>query len=147
MSHILGESDAIEELARVDARFPLLRAEDVILFGAGPILVHLDADVIDFIDFPAADFPTINTGLKFEQTMECIDVFVRSPKFKGLTITEFNPDHVDQDDELVVTFVERLIRALTGMLSPTGQLPGICGPCGIAFEPLRGSDAHDRDAA
>ena len=165
MSHILGEPDAMEELSRVGARFPLLRAEDVTLFGAEPeeltdhenarvaalelqtywaadvrnsptavaasaldqmenradaILVHLDVDVMDFIDFPAADFPTINAGLTFEQTMACIDVFVRSPKFKGLTITEFNPDHVDEHEQLVVTFVERLVRALTGMPSPTG---------------------------
>lgn len=87
---------------------------------ADAILVHFDVDVMDFIDFPAADFPTINAGLTFEETMECIDVFVRSPKWMGLTITEFNPDHVDEHEQLVVAFVERLVRAFEPVLPKTG---------------------------
>jgi arginase len=76
------------------------------------ILVHLDLDVMDFLDFPAADFPTINAGLTYDDTMACVDVFVSSPKWMGLTITEFNPDHVDEDEHLVTQFVERLVELL-----------------------------------
>jgi len=68
---------------------------------------------MDFLDFPAADFPTINAGLTFEDTMACVDVFVSSPKWRGLTVTEFNPDHVDRRNEhLVVQFVARLVEGL-----------------------------------
>jgi arginase len=157
MSHLLGEPGATSQLSRVGPRFPLLRAENVILVGAerdeltehekrrvvelgirtywsdeirqspmasakealaemeqraDAILVHFDVDVIDFLDFPAADFPTINAGLRFEEAMACIDIFVASPKWRGLTIAEFNPDHVDEDEQLVATFVDRLVAAL-----------------------------------
>ena len=72
------------------------------------ISVHFDLDVIDFIDFPAADFPTINAGLTFDAAMRALDVLVASPKCAALTISEFNPDHVDPDHQLVTTFVQRL---------------------------------------
>jgi arginase len=73
------------------------------------ILVHFDLDVIDFIDFPAADFPTINAGITLAAAMTCIGEFARHPKFSALTICEFNPDHVDEEQQLVRKFVEDLI--------------------------------------
>ena len=76
------------------------------------ISVHFDVDVIDFIDFPAADFPTINAGLTFDAAMRAVDVLVASPKCAALTISEFNPDHVDPDHQLVTTFVQRLTETL-----------------------------------
>ena len=78
------------------------------------MLVHFDVDVIDFLDFPAADFPTINAGLRFDEAMACIDTFVASPKWTGLTVTEFNPDHVDLEEQLVAEFVTRLVASLRG---------------------------------
>jgi arginase len=80
------------------------------------ILVHFDVDVIDFTDFPAADFPTINAGLTLAEALECIEVFARHPKFAALTVSEFNPDHVDEEHTLVRAFVARLVDALP---SPT----------------------------
>jgi arginase len=72
------------------------------------ILIHFDVDVVDFIDFPAADFPTINAGLTLTEALECVQQCVRHPKFAALTVCEFNPDHVDEEHELVRTFVEQL---------------------------------------
>jgi arginase len=74
--------------------------------------VHFDVDVIDFIDFPAADFPTINAGLTFDAAMRALDVLVSSPKCAALTVSEFNPDHVDPDHQLVTTFIQRLTETL-----------------------------------
>jgi len=76
------------------------------------VLVHFDVDVVDFIDFPAADFPTINAGLTLTEALECVEVFAHHPKFAALTICEFNPDHVDEGHELVRTFVQGLATAL-----------------------------------
>jgi arginase len=76
------------------------------------ILVHFDVDVIDFTDFPAADFPTINAGLTLTEALECVEVFARHPKFAALTVSEFNPDHVDEQHTLVRAFVARLIDAI-----------------------------------
>jgi len=81
------------------------------------LLVHFDVDVVDFIDFPAADFPTINAGLTLTEALECVEVFAHHPKFAALTICEFNPDHVDEDHKLVRRFVEGLATALAP--SPT----------------------------
>ncbi len=75
-------------------------------------LVHLDVDVIDTVDFPIADFHQLNAGLTFGDAMACLGVFAASPRFAGLTITEVNPDHADEDGTLGVAFAEGLARAL-----------------------------------
>jgi arginase len=104
--------DDVKGRARQSAMEALGRYEH----GVDRILVHFDVDVIDFTDFPAADFPTINAGLTLTEALECIEVFARHPKFTALTVSEFNPDHVDEEHALVRTFVARLIDALP---SPT----------------------------
>jgi arginase len=72
------------------------------------ILIHFDVDVVDFIDFPAADFPTINAGLTLDEALACVEQCVRHPKFAALTVCEFNPDHVDEDQRQVGEFVRGL---------------------------------------
>jgi arginase len=81
---------------------------------AEQFVVHFDVDVIDFVDFPIADVPQFNSGLTFAEAMECLRVFGASPRFGGLVITEFNPDHADEDGSLAATFVEGLTTALAG---------------------------------
>ena len=80
---------------------------------AGRFVVHFDVDVIDFVDFPVADVPQIKAGLTFREVMGCLAVFAASPGFGGLVITEFNPDHADEEGELAATFV----REVAGVLS------------------------------
>jgi arginase len=79
---------------------------------ADRVLVHFDLDVVDFIDFPAADFPTINAGLTLANALACIEQFTHHPGFGALTICEFNPDHVDEEHLLVRQFVEDLVAAM-----------------------------------
>ena len=76
-------------------------------------VVHFDVDVIDFTDMPIADVPQFSQGLAFQDVIACLAVFASSPKFAGLTITEFNPDHVDEEGILAETFITGLSRALT----------------------------------
>jgi arginase len=73
-------------------------------------VVHFDVDVIDFVDFPIADVPQINAGLTFQEAMACLEVFVASPQFAGLSLAEINPDHADEQGILASTFVESLVR-------------------------------------
>jgi arginase len=77
-------------------------------------LVHFDVDVIDFLDFPIADFPQPNAVFTFQEAMACLEVFVSSPKCAGLTISEFNPDHADEDGALAAAFVQGVVSALAG---------------------------------
>ena len=71
-------------------------------------VVHFDVDVIDFVDFPIADVPQHNAGLTFREAIACLEVFASSPHFAGLTITEFNPDHADEEGVLAATFASEV---------------------------------------
>jgi arginase len=85
-------------------------------------VVHFDVDVIDFTDLPIADVPQFSRGLMFQDAMTCLSVFASSPKFGGLTVTEFNPDHTDQEGVLAVTFIENLARSLAGKSLSTSEV-------------------------
>lgn len=88
---------ATEALAQLDAR-------------AEQILVHFDVDVIDRRDFAAADV-LHDHGLSFDEAMLALNVFVSSPKFVGLVVTEFNADR-DSDGSLARRLVEALSKIL-----------------------------------
>ncbi len=77
-------------------------------------VVHFDVDVIDFTDLPIADVPQFSQGLMFRDVMACLATFAYSPKFSGLTVTEFNPDHADEESTLAAIFNESLAQALAG---------------------------------
>ncbi len=81
---------------------------------ADRFVVHFDVDVIDFVDFPVADVPQHNAGLKFDEAITSLGVFAASPAFGGLVITEFNPDHADENGELTARFVRGVAGALAG---------------------------------
>ena len=78
----------------------------------GRFLVHFDIDVIDFVDFPAADVLQPNQGLTFSEAFAALQIFCASPKFGGLIVTEFNPDHDDKDGTLAKKLIEGLAQAL-----------------------------------
>jgi len=89
---------AAEALATLGARAP-------------QILVHFDVDVIDSIDFPAAD--VLHTGgVAFDEAMDVLKIFASSPLFAGLIITEFNSAR-DPDGKLA----RRLVKAVVGILT------------------------------
>lgn len=73
-------------------------------------LVHFDVDVIDFPDFPVADVPHEH-GLGFDEAMNILRIFISSPKFAGLVITEFNPER-DEEGAQAQRFVNSVVRTL-----------------------------------
>ncbi|TDE13079.1 arginase family protein [Jiangella asiatica] len=75
-------------------------------------VVHLDVDVVNFFDLPAADVPQYH-GLTLDQVMTAVAVMVRHPGFAGMTLTEFNPDHGEPDGSTA----RRLAEALAGALA------------------------------
>lgn len=79
----------------------------------GPFLVHLDVDVLDFLDCPLADQPE-DRGLLLDETMASLAVFAGSSRFRGLVITEINPDHADTEGVTLRRFVEGIAGALAG---------------------------------
>jgi arginase len=76
------------------------------------LLVHLDVDVLDFLDMPLAENTRRNVGLKFDQLMASLRVFLAAPNWSTLTICELNPDHGESDGATLRTFAEALAKAL-----------------------------------
>jgi arginase len=74
------------------------------------ILVHFDVDVIDYDDFPVGDVPHYE-GLSFDDAISALEVFITSPKFAALVITEFNVNR-DPDGTLAVRFVDAVVKTL-----------------------------------
>ena len=75
-----------------------------------PLLVHFDVDVIDFDDFPVADVPHYG-GLRFDEALEALEVFVASPNFGALIVTEFNVDR-DPGGAMMQRLVNAVVRVL-----------------------------------
>lgn len=92
---------AEEALARVTA-------------AADRFLVHLDVDVVDFLDLPMADIPQHNAGLTFDEAMTCLAVFAGHQGLAGLVVTELNPDQGAEDGSTADTLVGGLVGALAG---------------------------------
>lgn len=84
---------------------------------ASRFVVHFDVDVVDFTDFPIADVPQFSPGLMFQEALACLAVFAASPKFGGIAITEFNPDHAEAESGTAAAFIEGLAQALAGILT------------------------------
>jgi arginase len=76
-----------------------------------PFLVHLDVDVVDFLDLPVADVPSVGFGLAAADAFAALGVLCASPLFAGLVVTEVNPDHADPAD------LDRLVGGLVGALA------------------------------
>ncbi|MDH5313363.1 MAG: arginase family protein [Actinomycetota bacterium] len=94
---------------------PTGSAEQALEAFAGDVdhlAVHLDVDVIDFVDLPLQENVGRNEGLSFDATMAALGVLLAHPAAASFTICELNPDH-DPDGTQVPRFVEGLVGALT----------------------------------
>lgn len=78
------------------------------------LLIHLDVDVLDFLDMPLAENYRRNKGLRFEQLMAALRTLLQAPNWVTLTIAEVNPDHGEADGSTLRLFAEALAMALAG---------------------------------
>jgi arginase len=78
------------------------------------LLLHLDVDVLDYLDFPLAENTRRNVGLRFDQLMGSLRPLLCAPNWTALTICELNPDHGERDGSTLRIFVEALGDALAG---------------------------------
>jgi arginase len=76
------------------------------------LLVHVDVDVLDFLDFPIAEETRRYPGLRFEQLVAVLRELVAAPNWVALTIGEVNPDH-DPDGSSMRRFSEALADVLS----------------------------------
>ena len=82
----------------------------------GRLLVHVDVDVLDYLDLPIAEETRRNVGLRFAQLVEVLRELVAAPNWVALTICEVNPDHGEPDGATMRTFNEGLADALSAAM-------------------------------
>lgn len=85
----------------------------------GPVdrlVVHFDVDVIDFADCPLAENYRHGEGCTLDEAMAALSSIANRPEFAGVTVTEINPDHGEED----LLTLKRFSRALAGALAEPG---------------------------
>jgi len=80
---------------------------------AGPLAVHIDVDVLDFIDAPLAENTDCrNTGPTLGQAEEALKRAVRDPRVRTLSIGELNPTRSAGDPDALPRFADTVARVL-----------------------------------
>ena len=79
------------------------------------LLVHVDVDVLDYVDMPLAENYRRNTGLRFDQLMTVLSCLLQVPNWAALTITELNHDHGEDDGSTLRSFIESLTDVLANV--------------------------------
>jgi arginase len=77
------------------------------------VLIHVDVDVLDYLDLPIAENTRRNRGLRFAQLLASLRQLVSTPGWIGLTVCEVNPDHGEADGSTLRTFGEGLADVLS----------------------------------
>ena len=91
-----------------------LRARELIEERCDRLLVHFDVDVIDFTDVPLSENWGRNEGLAYDHAMRALGALLASPRLAGMTITELNPDHAEQDARSIERFAAAIGEGLGG---------------------------------
>jgi arginase len=61
--------------------------------------VHVDADVLSWVDFPIAENSRRRDGLALDELAAVLRELVAAPSWRGLTMCEVNPDHAPDEAE------------------------------------------------
>ncbi len=78
------------------------------------LLVHFDVDTVDFNDLPLSENTGRNQGLPFETAIRALGRLLQSERLAAVTITEFNPDHGEEDGSTAEALADGIVRALSG---------------------------------
>jgi arginase len=116
-----GEREAVERLSletfkgdevAADPAAAAARALESIGDRFDRFLVHFDVDVIDFTDTPLSENPGRNEGLAYGDAIDALMVLLGSPRLAGLTVTELNPNHVEEGSGSIERLALDLARGL-----------------------------------
>ena len=77
------------------------------------LLVHFDVDTVDFTDLPLSENTGRNEGLPFEVAIRALGTLLESERLAAVTITEFNPDHGEEDGSTAEMLADGIVRALS----------------------------------
>jgi arginase len=76
------------------------------------VLIHFDVDVLTFTAFPIAENVRRCQGLSLDQAFAVIRALAALPNWRGLTITEVNPDHAPDERATFERFIGALSEAI-----------------------------------
>lgn len=151
MAHLLDLPGAVDALAGVGPRRPLVTPDRICFFGsddvdhrglvrslrfsaqevtADPVatavhaaeaasragdgfVIHLDVDVLDYLQVPAADMPQYGRGLRLSTLVQSLGILATRPQFAGMTLVGFNPDHAAPDGSTA----REIVRAVVSILA------------------------------
>jgi arginase len=99
------EAAAVHALAQMEDRFDHL-------------LVHFDVDTVDFTDLPLSENTGRNQGLPFDTALRALGTLLDSSKLAAVTVTEFNPDHGEEDGSTAEALAQGLSDAFAGYRAP-----------------------------
>ena len=85
------------------------------------VLVHVDVDILDYLDLPIAEETRRNRGLRFTQLVVALRELVSAPNWVGLTLCEVNPDHGEVDGSTLRRLNEGLADALSAAFTPSSR--------------------------
>ncbi|HET8647315.1 MAG TPA: arginase family protein, partial [Vicinamibacteria bacterium] len=115
-----GERPALGELGlalpalaarRLGMRVTAALALDGVGNEDGPVVVHLDVDVIDPAEMPAKTVDTPGPGLSAAETGDLLTALVASPRVVALEVCELEPGR-DPDGACARKVVEMIARAV-----------------------------------
>lgn len=106
----LGLALPAQAARRLGMRVTSALALDGVGNADGPVVVHLDVDVIDAADMPVKS-ATPGTGLSLPETSDLLTALLASPRVVALEVCEFVPDR-DQGGASARKLVEMIVRAV-----------------------------------
>jgi arginase len=78
------------------------------------LLIHVDLDVLSYVDFPVAENVRRCPGLKLGELEQILNVLVSADNWSALTIAEANPDHAPDEESTFRRLNAILARAAQG---------------------------------
>jgi arginase len=107
----LGLSLPAGAVRKLGMRAAAALALDAVENADGPVVVHLDVDVLDPSVFPAKDTLTPGQGLTWDEASDLLTGLLASSRVVALEVTEFNPER-DEDGTCARGLVDLLSRAV-----------------------------------
>lgn len=111
----LGLALPAEAMRKLGMRVAAALALDAVENDDGPIVVHLDVDLVDAAEMPAKQSLTPGEGLTFAEASDLVAALLASPRVCALQVAEYQPAR-DPDRACAAKLVELIARAVARRL-------------------------------
>jgi arginase len=108
----LGVTCVPAEALRADPASAAATALAALPAGCTRILVHLDVDVVDFVDAPLSENTGRNIGVPLDAALAALAELLSDDRAQALTVTELNPHHASADPDALPSLCAGLAGAL-----------------------------------